>query len=40
MAKIIDGKAISLAVKDEIKAKTEELAANGITVTLAVILVG
>ncbi len=40
MAKIIDGKAISLAVKDEIKAKTEELAAKGITVTLAVILVG
>ena len=40
MAKIIDGKAISLAVKDEIKAKTEELAAKGITVTLAVILIG
>ncbi|MCR5740304.1 MAG: bifunctional methylenetetrahydrofolate dehydrogenase/methenyltetrahydrofolate cyclohydrolase FolD [Lachnospiraceae bacterium] len=40
MAKIIDGKAISLAVKDEIKTKTEELAAKGITVTLAVILVG
>ena len=40
MAKLIDGKAISLAVKDEIKAKTEELAAKGISVTLAVILVG
>ncbi len=40
MAKLIDGKAISLAVKDEIKAKTEELSAKGITVTLAVILVG
>ena len=40
MAKIIDGKAISLAVKDEIKAKTAELASKGITATLAVILVG
>ncbi|MCR5619298.1 MAG: bifunctional methylenetetrahydrofolate dehydrogenase/methenyltetrahydrofolate cyclohydrolase FolD [Lachnospiraceae bacterium] len=40
MAKIIDGKAISLAVKDEIKAKTAELSAKGITATLAVILVG
>lgn len=40
MAKIIDGKAISLAVKDEIKAKTAELSTKGITATLAVILVG
>ena len=40
MAQIIDGKAISQAVKDEIKAKTAELAAKGITATLAVILVG
>ena len=40
MAKIIDGKAISQAVKDEIKAKTAELQAKGITATLAVILVG
>ena len=40
MANIIDGKAISLAVKDEIKAKTAELASKGITATLAVILVG
>ena len=40
MAKSIDGKAISLAVKDEIKAKTAELASKGITATLAVILVG
>ena len=40
MAKIIDGKAISLAVKNEIKAKTAELSAKGITATLAVILVG
>ena len=40
MAKIIDGKAISQAVKDEIKAKTAELSAKGITATLAVILVG
>ncbi len=40
MAKLIDGKSISKAVKDEVKAKTEELAAKGITATLAVILVG
>ena len=40
MANIIDGKAISLAVKDEIKVKTAELASKGITATLAVILVG
>jgi len=40
MAKIIDGKEISLAVKNEIKEKTAELAAKGITATLAVILVG
>ncbi|MBO4609818.1 MAG: bifunctional methylenetetrahydrofolate dehydrogenase/methenyltetrahydrofolate cyclohydrolase FolD [Lachnospiraceae bacterium] len=40
MAKIIDGKAISQAVKDEIKAKTAVLSAKGITATLAVILVG
>ena len=40
MAQIIDGKAISQAVKDEIKARTAELSAKGITATLAVILVG
>ena len=40
MAQIIDGKAISQAVKDEIKARTAELSAKGITATLAVILAG
>ena len=40
MAKIIDGKAISQAVKDEIKARTAELSAKGIEACLAVILVG
>ncbi|MBP8968932.1 MAG: bifunctional methylenetetrahydrofolate dehydrogenase/methenyltetrahydrofolate cyclohydrolase FolD [Lachnospiraceae bacterium] len=40
MAQIIDGKAISQAVKDEIKARTAELSSKGITATLAVILVG
>ena len=40
MAQIIDGKAISQAVKDEIKARTAELSAKGIEACLAVILVG
>ena len=40
MAKIIDGKAVSKAIKDEVKQKAEELQAKGITVTLAVIQVG
>ena len=40
MAQIIDGKAISQAVKDEIKERTAELAAKGINACLAVILVG
>ena len=40
MAQIIDGKAISQAVKDEIKQRTAELSEKGITATLAVILVG
>ena len=40
MAKIIDGKAVSKAIKDEVKQKVEELQAKGITVTLAVIQVG
>ena len=40
MAQIIDGKAISQAVKDEIKARTAELSAKGISACLAVILVG
>ena len=40
MAQIIDGKAISQAVKDEIKARTAELSSKGIEACLAVILVG
>lgn len=40
MAQIIDGKAISQTVKDEIKARTAELSAKGIEACLAVILVG
>ena len=40
MAKIIDGKAISLSVKDEVRSKCEELKKAGTEVTLAVILVG
>lgn len=40
MAQIIDGKAISQAVKDEIKARTADLSAKGIEACLAVILVG
>lgn len=40
MANIIDGKAISMQIKDEVKAKAAELAANGVEPCLAVILVG
>ncbi len=40
MAKIIDGKLISKQIKDELKEKAGELAAKGISVTLAVIQVG
>ncbi len=40
MAQIIDGKAISQAVKDEIKSRTAELSAKGTEACLAVILVG
>ncbi len=40
MAQIIDGKAISQAVKDEIKARTADLSSKGIEACLAVILVG
>lgn len=40
MAKMIDGKAISKQIKDELKEKASELKANGISVTLAVIQVG
>lgn len=40
MTKIIDGKAISAAVKERVKAGVSELNAKGITVGLAVIIVG
>ncbi len=40
MYKIIDGKLVSQSVKDEVKAKCAELKAQGIEVTLAVIIVG
>ncbi|MCD8118367.1 MAG: bifunctional methylenetetrahydrofolate dehydrogenase/methenyltetrahydrofolate cyclohydrolase FolD [Lachnospiraceae bacterium] len=40
MAQIIDGKKISTQIKDECRERTAALAAQGITVTLAVIQVG
>lgn len=40
MATIIDGKAISTEIKNELKEKAAQLKANGINVTLAVIQVG
>ena len=40
MYQIIDGKAISTALKEELKIKAEELKGRGITPCLAVILVG
>lgn len=40
MPQIIDGKAISAAIKDELKVKVEEMKAEGIKVCLAVIQVG
>ncbi len=40
MAKIIDGKAIAAQIKEEVKNGVEKLAAQGHTVTLAVIQVG
>ena len=40
MAKIIDGKAISLAIKDELKEKVAEYTNKGIDITLAVVKVG
>lgn len=40
MAKIIDGKAISAQIKEELKEKVKHLKENGTEVTLAVILVG
>lgn len=40
MAKIIDGKAVSAAVKQEVKAEVETLKQQGVAVGLAVIIVG
>ncbi len=40
MTKVIDGKAISLEIKNELKEKAAALKAAGVTVTLAVIQVG
>lgn len=40
MAELIDGKAISAQIKDEVKEEVAELANRGVSVTLAVILVG
>lgn len=40
MAKIIDGKAVAAQIKEEVKAGVEELAKQGVSVTLAVVQVG
>ena len=40
MAKIIDGKAISAAVKEQVRVETEQLKDKGISVGLAVVIVG
>ena len=40
MAKVIDGKAIAADLREEIKADTAELVAQGVTPGLAVVLVG
>lgn len=40
MAKIIDGKAISAAIKDELKEKVAEYKKQGVKITLAVVKVG
>ncbi len=40
MARIIDGKAVSQFVKDEVKKEVSTLGENGVTVGLAVIIVG
>ncbi len=40
MTQIIDGKAISLQIKDELKVKVAELKEKGVQITLAVIQVG
>lgn len=40
MYKIIDGKAVSAYIKDQVKAKTQQLNSEGKEITLAVIIVG
>ena len=40
MVKIIDGKAISMAIKDELKEKVAEYKKQGVKITLAVVKVG
>lgn len=40
MAKLIDGKAISIQIKEELRIKTDQLKAKGVVPGLAVILVG
>lgn len=40
MAKIIDGKAISAAVKEQVKAEAEQLGEKGVSIGLAVVIVG
>lgn len=40
MAKIIDGKAISAAIKEELKEKVDEYKKQGVKITLAVVKVG
>ncbi len=40
MAKLIDGKAISAQIKDEVREKVSQMAAQGVSVSLAVIQVG
>lgn len=40
MAKIIDGKEISAAVKEQVKAEAEQLKEKGISIGLAVVIVG
>ncbi|MGN0598407.1 MAG: bifunctional methylenetetrahydrofolate dehydrogenase/methenyltetrahydrofolate cyclohydrolase FolD [Oscillospiraceae bacterium] len=40
MAQIIDGKAISAAVKEQVKAEAEQLGKKGISIGLAVVIVG
>ena len=40
MAKIIDGKAVSTQIKDELKEKVAQMKEQGIEITLAVIQVG